>query len=100
MTHCRINVAGLECDQPVAGRIHWTGEGYADEACKKHLGLMADTTGHRVEWYPVCQIEILDPYSRVDLIQCTEMAVGKAQWDERGAAWVCIDHLVVLSEAN
>jgi hypothetical protein len=97
---CRVNVLGLECGQPVAGAIHWTGEGYADEACKRHLGLFADTTEHRVEYYPTCQIEVLDPYSRVDLADCGEIATTKAPWDGGGAIAICDGHLAMLAVTN
>lgn len=100
MRICHINVAGLECGQPVAGAIHWEGEDYTDEACQRHLGLFGDTTSHRIEWYPSCQIEILDPYSRVDLVECGDLAQTKTQWDGGGAIWICGNHLAMLAEAN
>lgn len=97
---CRVNVLGLECGQPVAGAIHWTGEGYADEACKLHLALFADVTEHRVEYYPTCQIEVLDPYTRVDLADCGQIAATKAQWDGGGAIAICDAHLAMLAVTN
>jgi hypothetical protein len=100
MTLCHVNVAGLECGQPVAGRIHWSGENWSDEACDRHLGLFQATTGHLIEWYPHCQIEILDPYSRVDLVECGDLASTKAQWDGGGAVWICGNHLEMLAKAN
>ena len=100
MRICHVNVAGLECGQPVAGVIHWAGEDYSDEACQRHLALFADVTNHRIELYPACQIEILDPYSRVDLVECGDLANTKAQWDGGGSIWICGSHLSMLAEAN
>jgi hypothetical protein len=100
MRTCTVNVAGHECGQPIAGQIHWQGEEYADEACERHLGLFNMVTPHTIEYYPACQIEVLDPYSRVDLVECGEVADSKTQWDGGGAIWICTAHLSVLAEAN
>lgn len=97
---CTVNISGRECGEPVRGCIHWTDEGYSDEACEGHLALFADVTDHNVEYYPVCDIEMVDAYSRVTLVSCGELAVGKLAWDGRGAAWVCPSHLEILAECN
>jgi len=100
MRRCNVNVAGHTCDQPVAGQIHWAGEDYTDEACARHLALFADVTDHRIERYPACQIEVLDPYSRVDLVECGELAQTRSAWDGGGAIWICNGHLAVLASTN
>ena len=100
MKVCTVNITGRECGQPVAGCIHWTGEEYSDEACAGHLALFADVTEHNVEYYPVCDIEVLDEYTRVTLVSCGELATAKAQWNEEGAAWVCPGHLALLAVSN
>lgn len=100
MRICTVNVGGSVCGKEVAGEIMWEGEDYTDEACESHLWLFAAIGGHHVERYPTCAIEVLDAYSRVDLVECGQVAKTKAQWDERGAIWICPGHLMVLAEAN
>ena len=100
MRICTVNVAGSVCGREVAGEIHWADEDYTDEACESHLWLFASIGGHHVERYPTCAIGVLDSYSRVDLVECGELAKTKAQWDARGALWICPGHLAILAEAN
>jgi hypothetical protein len=100
MRICTVNVGGSVCGQPVAGEIHWEDEDYTDEACSNHLYMFEKIAGHPVTRYPTCAIEVLDAYSRVDLVECGQVAKTKAQWDERGAIWICPGHLMVLAEAN
>jgi hypothetical protein len=100
MKTCTVNVAGHECGRPIAGEIHWTGEDYSDLACAGHLALFADVTEHNVKYYPVCDIEMMDEYTRVTLVSCGELAVAKMAWNDEGAAWVCPGHLAMLAEAN
>ncbi len=99
MRICTVNVAGSVCGKEVAGEIHWADEDYTDEACESHLWLF-EAVGNIVERYPTCAIEVLDAYSRVDLVACGQVAKTKTQWDERGAVWICPGHLMVLAEAN
>jgi len=100
MKTCTVNVTGHECGLPVAGKIHWEVEEYDDEACAHHLALFADVTEHNVEYYPICDVEMLDAYTRVTLVSCGELAVAKMAWNGEGAAWVCPGHLAQLAECN
>jgi hypothetical protein len=91
---CAINIDGHECGQPVAGAIHWRGEDFIDEACLDHLAVFADDS--EIEIYPTCEVEVLDRYSRVDLVLCGVLATTALP----SVGWVCSNHLTMLAEAN